>query len=101
MLQLKLAGDEQTQATGRRTDLSDIRYPVDSALVLGVVLGAGERIRHTRGTIVDRGVGSSTDVELGEGVEVNVNLVLRVTFALGFDLLGLFHIVSIGITLIG
>src|SRR3954453_21188146 len=100
MLQLKLTGDEQAQTAGRRTDLRDIRYPADAALVLGVVLGAGEGIRHAGGAAVDRGEGGGTDVELGEGVEVNVDLVLRVAFALGFDLLGLFCIVSMGIKMV-
>lgn len=100
MLQLKLTGDEQAQTAGRRTDLRDIRYPADAALVLGMVLGAGEGVGHAGGAAVDRGERGGTDVEFGEGVEVNVDLVLRVAFALRFNFLGLFHMVSIYIKMV-
>lgn len=98
MLQLKLARDEQAQATGRRTNLRNLRYPIDTTLVLGVVLGAGEWVRHARGATVDGGVGGSAYIKLSEGVKVNIDLVLRVAFALSFDLLRLCLIVSIGIS---
>jgi hypothetical protein len=44
MQQLKLAGDEQPQAAGRGTNLRNIRYPVDTSLVLGVVFGTSEGV---------------------------------------------------------
>lgn len=89
MLQLKLTGDEQAQTAGRRTNFRDLRYTVDTALVLGMIFGTSERIRHTRRAAVDGSEGSSTDFELGEGIEVNVNLILRIAFALRLDFLGL------------
>lgn len=44
MRQLKLAGNEQAQAAGRGTNLRNIRYPVDTSLVLGVVFGTSEGV---------------------------------------------------------
>lgn len=90
MRQLKLTGDEQAQAAGRGTNLRNIRYPVDTSLVLGVVFGTGEGVRDTGRAAVDRSVGGSADIEFGEGIEVNIDLILRVAFALSFDLLSLF-----------
>ena len=62
-----------------------------------MIFGAGEGVGDTGRATVDRGKGRSADIELGEGVEVNVDLVLRIAFALSFDLLGLFFIISIDI----
>lgn len=83
---LILTGHEQTQATGRCTDLCDVGDPVHAALVLLVVLGAGERIRHERRATEDRGMRGGTDVEFGEGVKVDLNLVRWVALALSLDL---------------
>lgn len=56
-----------------------------------MILGASERIRHARGAAVDRSVGCCADVEFGELVEFDIDLVLGVAFALGLDLPSLFN----------
>lgn len=89
MLQLILAGNEQTQAAGRSADLCDLGYPADGSLVLLVILGAREGVRRAGRAAVDRSVGRSADVELGELVELDFDIVLRVAFTLRFDLAGL------------
>ena len=60
-----------------------------------MVLGPCERIRHAGRPAVDGRVGRRANVELGELVELDVDLVLRVPFALRLDLLGLFRWISI------
>lgn len=54
-----------------------------------MILGTGEGVRNTGRAAVDRGVRRGADVELGKGVEVDFNLVLRIAFALSLDLPGL------------
>lgn len=44
MRQSELTGDEQAQAAGRGTNLRNIRYPVDTSLVLGVVFSTSEGV---------------------------------------------------------
>lgn len=75
MGELILARNEQAQAAGRCADLGDLGYPAHAALVLLVVLGAGEGVNDAGGTAEDRSVGGGTDVELGELVELDVDLV--------------------------
>lgn len=84
-----LTGHEQTQTTGRSADLGDIGYPVHTALVLLVVLRASEGVGHERRATEDRSVRCGTDIELGEGVEVDFDLVRGVALALSLNLAGL------------
>lgn len=75
MGELILTGNEQAQAAGRGADLGDLGYPAHAALVLLVVLGAGEGVGDAGGAAEDRSEGGGTDVELGKLVEFNVDLV--------------------------
>lgn len=54
-----------------------------------MILGASKGIRHARGAAVDRSVRGCADVEFGELVEFDVDLVLGVAFTLGLDPPGL------------
>jgi len=56
-----------------------------------MILGASKGVRHARGATVDRCVRGCADVEFGELVEFDVDLVLGVAFALGLDLPGLLN----------
>jgi hypothetical protein len=95
MLQvLELTRHIEPEAAGRGTNLRHLRYPAHAALILRVVLGAGEGVRDAGRAAVNRGVGGGADVELGKGVEVNFDLVLRVALALSLDLSGLVSGVS-------
>lgn len=55
-----------------------------------MILGPGVRIGDVGRAAVDGSIGSRADVELGELVEFDLDLVLRVALALGFDLLRLY-----------
>ena len=92
MLYLVLTGNKQAQATGRGADFRDLGYPAEAALVLRVVLGAGEGVGHARGAAEDRGVGSSANVKLGELVELDVDRIRGVTLALSLDPAGLVRV---------
>lgn len=84
-----LTGHKQTQTTGRGANLCDIGYPVHTTLVLLVVLRASEGVRHERRAAENRSVRCGTDIELGEGVEVDFDLVRGIALALSLDLAGL------------
>ena len=86
---LILVGHEQTQTTCRGADLCDIGYPVNCTLVLLVVLGTGEGVCHAGGATEDGSVRGGANVEFGEGVEVDFDLVRWVALALSLDLAGL------------
>jgi hypothetical protein len=88
-ISLILSRDEEAQATGRRANLGHLGYPADAALVLLVVLGTSEGVRHTRRTTEDWREGGSADVKFGKLVEFDVDRILRVALALSLDLLGL------------
>lgn len=84
-----MIGNEQTQTAGWRTNLGDIGYTVNGTLVLLVVFGTSEGIRHVRRAAEDGSVRSGTNVEFGERIEVDLDLVRGVALALTLDLAGL------------
>lgn len=84
-----MIGNEQTQTASWRTNLCDIGYTINGALVLLVVFGTGERIRHARRAAEDGSVRSSANVEFGKRIEVDLDLVRGVALALTLDLAGL------------
>jgi len=86
---LILIGNEQTQTAGWRTNLCDIGYTINGALVLLVVFGTSEGIRHARRAAEDGSVRGGANVEFGERIEVDLDLVRGVALALTLDLAGL------------
>lgn len=57
-----------------------------------MVLCSIERTCNTRGAAVDWCVGRGADIKFSELIELNVNLVLRASFTLGFHLLSLLKV---------
>ncbi len=81
-------GDE-LQPAAVLANLAHLADRTHRALVLGVVLGAIKRARLEGRAAVDGGVAGSTDLELGELVELDLYRVVRVALALSLGLLSL------------
>lgn len=71
LLNLVLPRDKQAETACWGTDLCNLCYPVHAALILLVIFGTSEGVGDQGGATEDWGVGSSTDVELGELVKVD------------------------------
>lgn len=70
-------------------DLAHLANGAHGALVLAVVLGPVERALLIRVAAVDGRVTGRADLELGELVELDLNLVVRVALSQCLGLLGL------------
>lgn len=70
-------------------DLAHLTDGAHGALVLGVVLGPVKRALLVRRAAVDWCVAGCADLELGELVELDLNLVVRVALSQCLGLLGL------------
>ena len=79
----------QSQPARRRADLAHLAHATHGALLLLVVLGAVEGAGGRRHAAVEGRVRGRAHVEVGEGVELDGQLVCRVELALGFRLLRL------------
>lgn len=81
--------EEQLQATAVLADLAHLTDRAHRALVLGVVLGPVKRALLICGAAVDGRVAGGTDLELGELVELDLYVVMRVALSQSLCLLGL------------
>lgn len=81
--------EEELQPAAVLTDLAHLADGAHGALVLAVVLGPVERALLIRVAAVDGRVAGSADLELGELVELDLNLVVRVALSQCLGLLGL------------
>ena len=80
----------QPQPTVHGAQLTNLANPTHLALMLCLVLRSIERTAHARTPTVDRCVAQCADIELGEWVELDVELVRGpAALALGFDFLRL------------
>lgn len=84
-----LSGNPQLQSASRSPDFYDIGDAIHGPLVLLMVASKSVRISDTRLVRVDGSVGSGTELEVGEVIELDFNLILRVPLALCLDLLSL------------
>lgn len=71
-------------------NLANLAYSAHSALVLGVVLGAVKSTLLERCAAVDGRVAGRAHIELSKLIELNLNSIVRVAFALSLSSLGLF-----------
>jgi hypothetical protein len=83
------ASGEQLQTAAVLANLANIANPAQGAFVLRVVLGAIKGTRFEWRSAVDGGVTSSTDLKLGELIELNLYSIVGVALTLRFCLLGL------------
>lgn len=79
----------QTQAAGWSTNLANSAGPTDLAAILWVISRPIIRTRGLRSAFVDRRIRGGTNVEFGELVKLDVDLVLRSAFTLSLDFFGL------------
>lgn len=88
-LQLAISSEEELQPTAMLANLAHLADSAHGALVLAVVLGPVKRALLVRRAAVDGRVAGRADLELGELVELNLNLVMRVALSKRLGLLGL------------
>lgn len=84
-----MPSDRQPQPTTRRAHSADLADRTHGALVLGVELDGAEGASEAGLAGVDGRVRGGADVELAEGVELDVDGVVGGALADGLDLAGL------------
>lgn len=80
---------KQPQPACRCANLSDFTDATYPSFILRMIFGSVERTRYAWRAAVDWGIRSGTNIKLGKRVEINVDLILRRSLRLGFDLAGL------------
>ena len=80
---------EQLQPASVLANLTDAANPANRALILCVILGTINSTLLVRSAAIDWSVAGSTDLELSELIEFNVDSVAGVPFTLGFRPFGL------------
>lgn len=78
---------EQPNSARWSTNLANLTNPADLSLELRMIFRTVKRTGDTWGAAIYWRVRRSADVEFSELIKLNVNLVLRTSFALGLDLL--------------
>lgn len=89
-LQLVVSSEEELQPAAVLAHLAHLADGAHGALVLAVVLGPVEGALLVRRAAVDGRVASRADLELSELVELDLNLVVRVSLCKRLGLLGLY-----------